>query len=305
MCGKRLNKAKGRDRSYIVEEKKEELVQVFGLDTSTDSPDIHPYKFCHSCMVYIRSWKQRGGGQQSQSRVYMWTPHNEPECTVSKFILTLLVVLPVCQVCEHFRTLATGGGRAATPKIGRPKTSTLETAAAIAAMAPPSFFPHSLPVSDFPTTNTHTCIICMNTLDQPIELLCGSLVCLCCIDKWLTSRREDCPCCISLLHNHARRPSRVTMDVLGSQLVECPRGCNRTVQLRMYTQHHQSHCQSFFEHSTCSPSRTTISDILDRKTEPTTQAEQRVARNIIKRLMAESNDSQVLQVPTGGQVNKI
>lgn len=204
-------------------------------------------------------------------------------------------------MCEHFGELATGGGRTAASKTGRPKTSTLEIAADIAAMAPPSFLPHSLPLSAIPTTCTHTCTICMNILDQPIELLCGSLVCL---DKWLTiSRKEECPCCFSPLHNHARTPSRVTMDMLGSQLVECPRGCNRTVQLGMYAQHHQSRCQSFFEHSTFSPSRTTISDILDRNTEPTTQAEQRVARNIIKRLMAESKDSQVLQVPTGGQVN--
>lgn len=84
VCGKRLNKAKGRDRSYVVEAKKEELDQVFGLDTSTDSPDIHPPKFCHLCMVYIRSWRQRGGGGlQSLSRVYKWTAHNEQECTVS------------------------------------------------------------------------------------------------------------------------------------------------------------------------------------------------------------------------------
>ena len=173
-------------------------------------------------------------------------------------------------------------------------------------MAPPSFFPTSIPLSAFPSTHIHTCTICMNILNQPVELLCGSLVCLCCITRWLTiNRREECPCCISPLQDHARSPSRVTMDMLSSQMVDCPRGCNRTVKLGLYIQHHQSHCQSFFEHSTHSPSRTTISDILDREKQPITPAEKRVARNIIKRIMAESKDSQTLQLPTGGQVNLI
>ena len=75
------------------------------------------------------------------------------------------------------------------------------------------------------------------------------------------------------------------------------------VGLGVYIQHHQSHYQAYFEHSTHSPSRTTISDILERETEPATQAEKRVAKSIIKRLMAENKGSQVLQLPTGGQVH--
>lgn len=83
VCGRRLNKAKGRNRSYMVTAKKEELAQVFGLDTSSDSPDIHPQKLCHSCMVYIRSWQKRSGSLQSLSRTYKWTAHSELGCTVS------------------------------------------------------------------------------------------------------------------------------------------------------------------------------------------------------------------------------
>ncbi len=93
------------------------------------------------------------------------------------------------------------------------------------------------------------------------------------------------------------------MDVLGRQLVECHKGCNRTVRAQQYLQHLQSQCQDFFEHSTHSPSRTTIKEILERDMEsPTTPAEKEVAKNIIRRLMAESEDSQILHLPTRGQV---
>lgn len=58
VCGKRLSKAKGRDRSYLVSDNNKELAEVFGIDASSDSPDIHPVNFCHSCRVYICSWSK-------------------------------------------------------------------------------------------------------------------------------------------------------------------------------------------------------------------------------------------------------
>ena len=46
-------------------------------------------------------------------------------------------------------------------------------------------YPHSL-----------TCPLCLELLHQPIELSCGSLVCLSCCCKWLqVSGKIDCPCC--------------------------------------------------------------------------------------------------------------
>ena len=93
------------------------------------------------------------------------------------------------------------------------------------------------------------------------------------------------------------------MSILGGQLVECPRGCNRTVKAENYNSHIQSQCQAFFEHSVLSPSRTTIRDLLDRDRESaTTPTEKRVAQHLIKRLMAENEEGQLLQLPTRGQV---
>lgn len=174
----------------------------------------------------------------------------------------------------------------------------------LTAMAPASFF-STLPVPSTPSTNIDIlCTVCLSMLDRPIELGCGNMVCLLCCTRWLTiSDSVDCPCCYSPLQNHTHSPSRVTMAVLGGQLVACTRGCNRTVQAEHYQQHIQSQCQAFFQHSTHSPSRITIQDILDKERDcPTTPAERHVAKHLIKRLMAEGGDDKILQLPTRGQV---
>ena len=78
-------------------------------------------------------------------------------------------------------------------------------------------------------------------------------------------------------------------------------GCNRVVRVEQYSIHLQSRCQTAYEHSISSPSRSTIKDLLDRgSTAPTTPTERRVASHLIKRLMKESTGG-ILQVPTGNQ----
>lgn len=95
------------------------------------------------------------------------------------------------------------------------------------------------------------------------------------------------------------------MDVLGSQLVVCTRGCNRAVKAELYTSHINSQCQAAFEHSIHSPSRMVVQDLLDKgRVNPTTPTERRVAKNLISRLMAENNEEhQILHLPTKGQVH--
>ena len=90
------------------------------------------------------------------------------------------------------------------------------------------------------------------------------------------------------------------LGVIRLQLVECPKGCNRAVKVKLYTKHVQSKCQSFFEHSTYSPSQTTVLKILNKQPDaPTTSIVRKVA---LRRLMAESPDGNIVQFPTHGQV---
>lgn len=84
VCGKRVNKAKGRDRSYLVDEHSRELAVVFNIDTSSDCEDTHPLSFCHLCRVFMRSWQTRGGTAPAVGRVFSWAKHTEPTCMVSK-----------------------------------------------------------------------------------------------------------------------------------------------------------------------------------------------------------------------------
>lgn len=196
------------------------------------------------------------------------------------------------------------GGRQETP--GRPKVNTdRDLASQLTAMAPPSFFSTLPPLPKAHTNTTISCVVCEGILDRPIEFGCGNMVCLLCCIKWLTTTRTqmvECPCCTTPLVDHAHPPSRVTMNVLGSQLVECTKGCNRVVKADQYLTHLHSKCQAFFEHSIYSPSRSTIRDLLEKDDEtPTTPTERKVANHIIRRLMAESKE-EILQVPTRGQV---
>jgi hypothetical protein len=95
------------------------------------------------------------------------------------------------------------------------------------------------------------------------------------------------------------------MEVLGGQEVICARSCNRAVKVEVYEAHIQSQCQKFFSHSVFSPSRTTLGELLEKDLDkPTTLAEKKVARNIISRMMAEGESSDILQLPsTRGQVH--
>lgn len=87
VCGKRVQKAKGRERSYLVTEKTEDLSEVFRIDVSNDSEDTHPPSFCHSCWTFMHFWHTRGTNAPSVGRVFTWIGHSEPECTVRNFTL--------------------------------------------------------------------------------------------------------------------------------------------------------------------------------------------------------------------------
>ena len=206
-------------------------------------------------------------------------------------------------MCEHFRSLQAGGGRHVTS--GRPRTNSCkDLVSKLHDVAPPSFNTTGSIPSTSHTNVDIQCTICGHTLDRPVELGCGNLVCLECTTRSIFSGCQGCPCChVTQLPEHYSTPSKVTMTVLGGQLVECTMGCNRTVRADQFQQHLKSKCQGFYEHSTHSPSRTTLSDLLGKDTStPTTHTEKRVAQHLIKRLMAEAQDSTLLQVPTRGQV---
>ena len=150
------------------------------------------------------------------------------------------------------------------------------------------------------------CPLCCGVLDQPVELACDRLVCASCCCRWIeVSGEVGCPCCYDhhLDHLTVRRPTAVIYDLLGSMKLSCS-NCHRTATAQQYKLHQESHCHGHYEVS--SLSRVSARDILQRPTTaPTLPVERRVAEHLMRRLLSESGDTSVLQIPTRGQVSNL
>ena len=178
---------------------------------------------------------------------------------------------------------------------------------------PPPFYSGTVHPPKYSTTSeTHhiKCSICKGVPERPLELLCGNIACLqCCCNSVQSSGTLTCPCCKSTTlcdvssSNHFQCPSKVTMSVLGNMVVDCNRGCNRSVE---YEHHLETDCQQHFEYSTLSPSHVTARDILSKSAETsTTPVERRIAATVIRKLMTEHADRTIIKIPTQGRVSFI
>ena len=88
VCGKRLHKAKRRDRKHNASEHSADLASVFKIDVSSDIKGIHPPHFCHPCHTFLRFWKAgKKGDTLLVGRVFSWYEHTEPQCKVRKNLL--------------------------------------------------------------------------------------------------------------------------------------------------------------------------------------------------------------------------
>ena len=183
-------------------------------------------------------------------------------------------------------------------------------------IAPPPFYSGTVHPPKYSTTSeTHhiKCSICKGVPERPLELLYGNIACLqCCCNSVQSSGTLTCPCCKSTTlcdvssSNHFQCPSKVTMSVLGNMVVDCNRGCNRSVRIMEYEQHLETDCQQHFEYSTLSPSHVTARDILSKSAETsTTPVERRIAATVIRKLMTEHADRSIIKIPTQGRVSFI
>ena len=211
----------------------------------------------------------------------------------------------------------TGGGQNKKKQStsGRPKgVAPAMCITTMQSIAPHSFYSSTLQPPQYSTPETYhiRCSICKGVPERPLELLCGNIACLqCCCSSVQSSGTPTCPCCKSttlcdVSSNHFQCPSKVTMSVLGNMVVNCSRGCNRSVRIMEYQQHLETNCQHHFEHSTLSPSNVTARDILSRSADTsTTPVVRRVAATVIRKLMTENPDRGLIKIPTQGRVSFI
>ncbi len=288
VCGNPFTKRKGVGcRRFSCSERKNDLQEVFGITVDNDLEALHPPSYCHPCnnIIYHTRKKSKEGKTYNPRKVIVtWSAHSEHNC----------------QVCLNISNHSVGGRpkkQVYTP--GRPsKGSFLSVIQHIRSIAPPSFCQQETAISPHSFSN---CPVCLEIVDRPIELKCGSgsLVCADCLCKWLhVSQTTSCPCCYSDHLNDLdsiHPPTEMTLEALGSIEVTC-----YLCKKRGYLKYHKSHIESMcsttnFNHALLNPL-----DLLSRPEDAALlPIEEKVQSTLIKRSM---RNSHTLQVKTGGQV---
>ena len=128
-------------------------------------------------------------------------------------------------------------------------------------------------------------------LQQPVQLGNDNLVCAPCCCGWLEDSSQEDRIACSL-----QAAPRVVIKVLASLKVVC-NSCKKQTTAEQFDLHKNSKCTAHY--LVTSP---TVDDILFKpSTAPTDPVERRIAGNVVRRLLAES-DSNTIQIPTHGPV---
>ena len=166
ICGRKIKPAKKRRSVYVCADHPTDLMSTFGVDVQKDTPTVHPSHFCHAYKGAIYNYKRRGIAFQN---AVTWHPHSEN-----------------CETCHMSENVRVGGRHA--KDTGRPATFSRKSLishvneVSLHSYHPPSSVHSPLSV-DTPSqygVGLHdlTCSICLNAVDQPVELAdCASLVC--------------------------------------------------------------------------------------------------------------------------------
>ena len=124
------------------------------------------------------------------------------------------------------------------------------------------------------------CALCSNILSQPLELQCGALVYVMCLQEWISATGAvNCPCCSEdgpLVPSHVRQAPGVILLLLPDVLVNFT-DCSRDIKAGEYEGHD------------CVPPSLT-------------PEEEKQAAGLLKRAISTSPDKGIIQLPTGGTV---
>ena len=295
VCGRSLV-TKTVKAKYPCSDYEESLKTVFGIDTTQDSPDIHPEYFCHACKNVLHRAKTEG--YQHRTELFTeWCEHRDGSCNV----------------CQYYDSLRRGGRpRKGQRTPGRPShNSPRYCSQNILAIAPPSFVlahhnnPSICEEHQVVDLKELYCPICCDILQSPVELVdCRAVVCAECCCSWLQHCDEtSCPCCYSdhLKDFSTVRPaSKLVLSLLGGLCVICGECC-RHVRMKDYSQHIiiDGGCKT---HHNSHP-KDSVEEILSRPvTTPLTSVELKLQTKLTRRSLAASPEENVLRIKTGGQV---
>jgi hypothetical protein len=110
-----------------------------------------------------------------------------------------------------------------------------------------------------------------------------------------------CPSCDNGSHDAAPTPAAdVLVKVIGALLLHCS-VCRETVRLEHLNNRLKSNCTE--RRTATSPSKLTVGQIICRPTNaPPTATEKKVATSVVIKWLLHTSDSEVVSLPTAGQV---
>ena len=81
------------------------------------------------------------------------------------------------------------------------------------------------------------CSLCLEVLNQPLELPCKALVCAKCIKQWIVvSADVQCPCCYDKAPLHLNPAPTLVLNILGDVLIHFA-ACSRDIKARSFDDH--------------------------------------------------------------------
>lgn len=266
-CGNSVKKY--RD-VYECMEYKDEILNTFKVDVTSDDITACPRWFCHCCRLVLQRAMVANENRQVYThtvKVYtMWRKHADENCTT-------------CNRMEQ----STKGGRPPKRKIGRPTQNGYRAATThIQSIAPTSFWLQQSRILMSAVEPSLTCPLCLDVPDRPIELIpCNNYVCCECVCASLeASRGVSCPCCYEdhLCDLSTVRPiPPIVNEVLSNVVYKCML-CSQNVTLKNATLHLSSNCKT---HSTACTSTDAI--LSAPITQPLTPRECQLTSKLVKR----------------------
>ncbi len=293
----------------------DQLALVFGVNVASDSPNIHPARFCHNCYRAIgrnESRQKEGKSLRSSIEVVEWQQHTSN-----------------CSTCSLYATKRKGGrprkgtknrGRPPSTQVPRPTADELKQRA-IGVNGESLQFKEPLHPDRFTSfvgLTTLICSACGNVVDRPVEMKCGHIACAACLTEPAhpSSLLLECPGCSHQLscHEDIKAVSPVVMNILHQLQVHCDNcqlGCQVVVPLQRLREHSsqchppyaRSSAQSEPQAAQLTPSK--ISAILQRPLDhPLSREETKAMFHLVRASLQQtpSDTPAYIECPTGGQV---
>ena len=248
---------------------------LFGIDSSSDDPLVHPKHFCNSCHLTAKRINNKEI-QQTNRVLPEWLPHDDNHCVVCD------------TMCK--------GGRPRKKKAGGRPSALQKHIWSVQCPYPQYNVSHIVTASTYETD--YTCIFCKFSVTCPVEIHpCKGLACSkCCTNVVESGKQFFCSFCSNeyeVASSSFGRKSPVAEKVLREMLVMCER-CGQQVSLQVL----ENDCSGHIERAA------TLEDFIQQplEVEPT-HLEKQVALNLISRMMHQQGDTGTVSLPRqGGKV---